>query len=136
MKKYLKILTLSGFLFFVSATIGFAATPGPLPKTGVYKSKCGELTVLQAIKKESKFIFSLETTNCKMNSGTIEKAEAQQMCSDECSWFVSYSEFPECSFAIDVKGDVIEINGDTIDRAEKCGFGAGVHGNGKYKRVK
>ena len=136
MKTHYRILTIFVFLISNFAMPSFAATPGPLPKTGVYKSKCGELTVLQAIKKESKFVFNLEATNCKMSSGTIEKAEAQQLCSDECSWFVSYSEFPECRFNIEFKGDVIEINGDTTDRAEKCGFGAGVHGNGKYKRVK
>ena len=136
MKIYSKILVLLALLLPNFVSNSFAATPGPLPKPGVYKSKCGELTVLQAINKESKFTFKLEATNCKMSTGTIEKAEAKQLCSDECSWLVSSTEFPECSFVIDVKGDVIEIAGDTTDRAEKCGFGSGVHGNGKYKRTK
>lgn len=136
MKIYLKIQIFMILLLPNVAMPSFAATPGPLPKTGVYESKCGTLTVLEASKKTSKFTFKLETTNCKSNSGTIEKAEAEQFCSDECSWFLKYSEFPECSFNIDVKGDVIEIAGDVTDRAEKCGFGGGVHGNGRYKRVK
>jgi hypothetical protein len=135
-KIYLRIQILIILLLSNFAMHSFAATPGPMPKTGVYESKCGTITVLDVSKKTSKFVFKLEATNCKMSSGTIEKAEAEQLCSDECSWFFRYSEFPECSFVIDVKGDVIEIAGDVTDRAQKCGFGGGVHGNGKYKRVK
>ena len=134
-------INLKTFILLIYAALtlnaqSFAATPGQMPKTGVYETKCGTLTVLEVSKKTSKFVFKLEATNCKMSSGSIEKAEAEQLCSDECSWFLRYTEFPECSFAIDVKGDVIEIAGDVTDRAEKCGFGGGVHGNGKYKRVK
>jgi len=136
MKIYSRIQILMTLFLLGIGTPSFAATPGPLPKIGAYESKCGTLTVLEASKKLPKFVFKLEATNCKTNSGTIEKAEAEQICSDECSWFLRYSEFPECSFVIDVKGDVIEIAGDVTDRAEKCGFGSGVHGNGRYKRVK
>ncbi len=138
MKIYLKIQILMILLLPNFTTPSFAATPGPLPKTGVYQSKCGTLTVLEASKKTSKFFFKLEATDCKMNTGTIERASAWQACSDECTWILEFDEreFPECSFFIDVKGDVIEIAGDVTDRAEKCGFGGGVHGNGKYKRVK
>lgn len=85
MKINLKTFSLLTTILLIITFESFAATPGPIPKTGVYKSKCGELTVLQVIKKESKFFFKLEATDCNMNSGAIEKASAFQACSDECT---------------------------------------------------
>lgn len=125
-------LLISAFLLITAES--FAASPGAMPKTGVYKSKCGELTVLQVTKKESKFLFKLETTDCSMNSGSIEKATALQICSDECSWVFQYDEFPDCRFWLNVKGDSIELSGN--EDAASCGFGNRVLGNGKYKRAK
>jgi hypothetical protein len=134
MKTHYRLLTIFVFLISNFAMPSFAATPGPMPKPGIYKSKCGELTVLQVVKKESKFTLKLDVTDCKMNSGTIEKATAFQACSDECTWIFQYDEFPDCRFWLDVKGDVIELNGNEDPAA--CGFGNRVYGNGKYSRAK
>jgi len=134
MKINLKTFSLLTTVLLIITFESFAATPGPIPKTGVYKSKCGELTVLQVIKKESKFFFKLEATDCNMNAGAIEKASAFQACSDECTWIFQYDEYPDCRFGIDIKGDVIELLGN--EDAASCGFGNRVLGNGKYKRVK
>lgn len=134
MKINLKVLILLILASLAFTAQSFAASPGPMPKTGVYKSKCGEITVLQVVKKEMKFFFKLEATDCKMNSGTIEKASAFQACSDECTWVFQYEEFPDCRMWLDVKGDTIEIYGN--DDAAACGFGNRVTANGKYKRTK
>ena len=130
----IRLITFLPLLLANFVTPSFAAAPGPMPKPGTYKSKCGELTVFQVTKKESKFTFKLEATDCNMNSGTIEKAGAFQACSDECTWIFQYDEFPECRFWINIKSDVIELGGN--EDAAACGFGNRVYGNGKYLRVK
>lgn len=134
MKANLKVFVLLLSALLIFATPSFAAAPGQLPKPGIYKSKCGVITVSQVLKKESKFFFSLEASDCKMNSGNIEKASMQQFCSDECTWVLQYDEFPECRFWLDVKRDTIEIRGN--DDPTTCGFGNRVTANGKYKLAK
>ena len=117
------------------------------PKTGVYESKSGSgvITVSQVNQKKSQFIFDLEAYSLyNLNSpggpnlGNLENVKATHVCREKCSWVLSYSDgdFSNCNLVLNFEQGVIKISGDDGERAEKCGFGNGVSGDGNYTRVK
>jgi hypothetical protein len=132
MNKFSAFLAL--FIAFYTAP-SFSALPGPINKTGIFKSKCNLIEIFKVTEGDSNsqptIHFNLEISDCKSSLGSIKNGVASLGCSSEgCDYNF---EKEKCKIQIVSRGNFLKIFNYSYEEPG-CGFSANAKVDGDYKK--